>query len=272
MFLNLAIFLVITALVIAAVRPNSKTQVWLCSILIPIVFAHFFGACMIAFSGSSLPVGSQLGEFIGGNVPSVLISIITLYICLNKKLKNRETYKYPKAIFAVILLFAVVGCVQLYLSYQSRKVLERFEEMKLHDTEEAQSIFEDNEYSFDEVREFRDGLLATSRKMTNQVPIQINESQTLIAIGVTDNLITYKYEIVGWDGNIKMSTDDVEQTKSLAILNMIRSQQYPNLFLECLRRMDLEFQLMFFSEDRKYIGGFRLSYNDFTDETIDDNK
>ena len=120
-----------------------------------------------------------------------------------------------------------------------------------------------NKYSYKDVIDFRDGMLDTARKMTKSVPIQVNEYQTLIAIGVTESLVTYKYEIAGWDGNKMMSKDELEQTKKLTSLNMARSQQYPDMFLECLRRTKLEFQFMFFSEDRKYIGGFRLSYNDF---------
>lgn len=118
-------------------------------------------------------------------------------------------------------------------------------------------------YSYKDVTDFKRGMLDTARKMTKSVPIQTNEFQTLIAIGVTDNLITYKYKIAGWDGNIMMTKKEIEQTKSLTATNMIRSQQYPDMFRECLKRTKLEMQFMFFSEDGRYIGGFRLSHMDF---------
>ena len=120
-----------------------------------------------------------------------------------------------------------------------------------------------NKYQYKDVLDFKKGMLDTAREMTKSVPIQVNEYQTLIAIGVTENLVTFKYEIGGWDGNVMMSKDEIEGTKSLTALNMLRSQQYLEMFLECLRRTKFAYQLMFFSEDRKYIGGFRLAYSDF---------
>lgn len=124
-------------------------------------------------------------------------------------------------------------------------------------------LFSQNKYTYKDVLDFKRGMLDTARKMTKSVPIQVNEYQTLIAIGVTETLVTYKYEIKGWDGNKMMSKEELEQTKMLTTLNMMRSQQYPDMFLECLRRTKFGFQFMFFSEDKKYIGGFRMLYNDF---------
>lgn len=124
-------------------------------------------------------------------------------------------------------------------------------------------LFAQNKYTYKDVLDFKNGMLDTARKMTKSVPIQVNEFQTLIAIGVTETLVTYKYEISGWDGTKMMSKEELEQTKSLTTINMMRSQQYPEMFLECLRRTQFGFQFIFFSEDRKYIGGFRLLYNNF---------
>ena len=120
-----------------------------------------------------------------------------------------------------------------------------------------------NKYTYQEVLDFKNGMLDSARKMTKSVPMQVNEIQTLYAVAVMDNLITYKYEIARWDGNVTMTKEETNQMKSLTALNMLRSQEYQDMFLECLKRTKLEFQFMFFSEDRKYIGGFRLGYNDF---------
>lgn len=122
-----------------------------------------------------------------------------------------------------------------------------------------------NNYSYKDVMEFKRGLLDSAREMTKSVPIQINEVETLFSIGVMDNLVIYKSEIAGWDGNIMMTIDETEQVKSGMILNLKRMwKQHIDMFNECLRRTKLEFQFMFFSEDRKYIGGFKLGYNDFS--------
>ncbi len=125
------------------------------------------------------------------------------------------------------------------------------------------SVYAQNKYAYKDVQVFKQGMLASAREMTKSVPIQINEIQTLKAIGVTENLITYSYEISEWDGRFMMTEDDIKQTKSLTALNILRSQQYLDLFLECLRRTKFEYQFIFFSEDKKYIGGFRLTYKDF---------
>lgn len=123
MFLNLAIFLLVAALVIAVAKPKSKTQVWIYSILTPVVFSVIYALCVAMFSDSQMPVSYQLGGLIGGNAPSILITIITLFYWLKKKLENNDSYKYPKAIFIVIAVCAIIGCIQLYMSYRSHKYL-----------------------------------------------------------------------------------------------------------------------------------------------------
>lgn len=121
-----------------------------------------------------------------------------------------------------------------------------------------------NKYSYNNVIAFKRGLLDSAREMAKSVPIQINEVETLYAIGVMEHLVVYKSEIAGWDGNVMMTKDETEQVKSLMILNMRRKwQQNMDMFNECLRRTKLELQFMYFSHDRKYIGGFKLGYKDF---------
>jgi len=72
-----------------------------------------------------------------------------------------------------------------------------------------------NKYQYKDVLDFKRGMLDTARKMTKSVPIQVNEFQTLIAVGVTEDLVTFKYLIEGWDGSVMMSKDEIEETKSL---------------------------------------------------------
>ena len=120
-----------------------------------------------------------------------------------------------------------------------------------------------NKYSMKDVNDFKYGLILSSKNMNKSVPIQINEYQTLIAVGTQENLITYKYQIDDWSSTRKMTKEEVEQSKSLAVNNMWRSQLYPDMFLECLRRTKLEFQILYFTDSRFFIGGFRISYDDF---------
>jgi hypothetical protein len=125
------------------------------------------------------------------------------------------------------------------------------------------TVIAQNKYSYKDVLDFKTGILNSSERIGKTVPIRINEYQTLLAVGVQSNLVTYKYEVDGWNDNSMMSDNDIKQSKILAIKNMMRSQQYPDMFLECLRRTKLEFQIMYFAKSRKYIGGFRLGYKDF---------
>jgi hypothetical protein len=127
----------------------------------------------------------------------------------------------------------------------------------------SNTVIAQNKYSYKDVLDFKTGILISSERIGKTVPIRINEYQTLLAVGVQSNLVTYKYEVDGWNDNSMMSDNDIKQSKILAIKNMMRSQQYPDMFLECLRRTKLEFQIMYFAKSRIYIGGFRLGYKDF---------
>lgn len=120
-----------------------------------------------------------------------------------------------------------------------------------------------NKYSMKEVNDFKLGLILSAKRMSQSVPIQTSDNQTLIAVGVTDKLITYKYRIDNWSDNQKMSELELLQSKFVGGYNIMSSQQYLDMFLECLRRTGLHFQILFFSVNKVYIGGFTLTYKDF---------
>ena len=118
-FINLSIFLVVAAVAIAILKPKSKTQVWLFSIFIPIVFSFLYGYGAILISGSKLPIAYQLGGFIGGSVPSIIVSILVLLFCLKKKLKTKEEFKYPRLIIIPIIICALIGGIMLYIKHKA---------------------------------------------------------------------------------------------------------------------------------------------------------
>ena len=120
-----------------------------------------------------------------------------------------------------------------------------------------------NKYSMKDVNDFKHGLILSAKRMSQSVPIQTSDNQTLIAVGVTDKLITYKYRIDNWTDNKKMSEFELLQSKFVGGYNIMSSQQYLDMFLECLRRTGLHFQILFFSVNKVYIGGFTLTYKDF---------
>lgn len=120
-----------------------------------------------------------------------------------------------------------------------------------------------NKYNNQDVLDFKKGMLDAARKMTKSVPVQVSDFQTLTAVGVMENLVTFKYELKDWDGEIMLDDVFINETKSLTAINMLRSQQYLDLFMECLKSTKFEYQFLFFSEDKKYVGGFRLGYADY---------
>ena len=67
-------------------------------------------------------------------------------------------------------------------------------------------IVAQNKYSMRDVNDFKYGLILSSKNMNKSVPIQINDYQTLIAVGTQDNLITYKYQIDSWSSTRKMTS------------------------------------------------------------------
>lgn len=117
-------------------------------------------------------------------------------------------------------------------------------------------------YSDKDVADFKKGLFNSSRQMSKSVPVQINANQTLIAVGVLQNKIVYKYEIKGWDGRIKMTKEEIAQQKKLEIENTKRLE-YASMYVECMKRTGFSTQTMFFTDRHVYIGDYTIEYKDF---------
>lgn len=118
-------------------------------------------------------------------------------------------------------------------------------------------------YSDAQVYAFKQGMLDQTRKTIKSLPIKTSSNLTLIAIGVTEDLITYKYVVEGLSNNSNVTADNWDYMKLVLMNNLVQSQKSPELFIECLYRTGLGFQFLFFSEERLYIGGFRVSYSDY---------
>ena len=200
MFLNLALFLLLAAIVIAVAKPTSKLQVWLFSIFAPMVFALVFALCVAIFSNSRLSMGYVMGGSVGGNVPSILITIITLFFCLKKKMECKEGYKYPKGIFAVIIVCAIIGCIQLYLSYQSRKTIEQYVEMKSN--ENQQIVKQENpiiEADKDNpvTKKVREDMIDAAQSYNKDLPEEIGNGLTMVKCELESYSMVYTIQ---WKG------------------------------------------------------------------------
>lgn len=129
MLLNLAIFLFGAAGVIAVIKPKSMTHVWIVSILTPFLFTFVFIAFRILLLNSDFLTNYQLGGYFGRCIPSILITIFTLFFCLRKKLELNDKFQFPKSLIVAIVICAIWGGFQLFISYRSQKVGEQLTEM-----------------------------------------------------------------------------------------------------------------------------------------------
>lgn len=114
MLLNLAIFLFGAACVIAVIKPKSMTHVWIVSILTPILITFLLLTFRVLLS-NILPTSYQLGKHIGAHIPSILISYITLFLCLKKKYETDEKNQFPKKLIIGIAIFTILVGIQQYI-------------------------------------------------------------------------------------------------------------------------------------------------------------
>ena len=227
MFLNLAIFLLVAAIVIAVMKPKSKAQVWIVCIITPIIFALIYGLSMVLLSGSSLPTGYQLGGSVGGNAPSILISAITLFFCLKKKLEEKDSYKYPKGIFAVIIVCAIIGCVQLYMTYQSRKTLEQYVEMKSEEKIDKSSKMkstDNNEMDNPVTKKIHKEMLDAAQSYNEELPEDIGNGMTMLRCAIEDYSMVYTTQWKGLSPS-DFTDDDVSEIKKSTIDGLKEEQK-----------------------------------------------
>ena len=157
-----------------------------------------------------------------------------------------------KLLFFSLLFFSLNVCAQSVADEDEQATRERITAGKI--TEE-------------DVMEFKQGMLDAARKMNSFLPTKVGEYQTLYFVGVLNDLIVYKYEIEGWPTGELVSNGDIASMKKTAVRNFLNSQQFPDLFLRCLRT-GVRIQTMFFDEDRTYIGGYTISYEDYKDSKM----
>ena len=94
---NLAFFLAVTAIIVAFVNPKSKTQIWLYSIVIPILLAFVIAVFEASFSESRYSFSNKIAESIGGSLISIIVAIITLFVCLKRSLMLVNNTNYLRA-------------------------------------------------------------------------------------------------------------------------------------------------------------------------------
>lgn len=126
MFIYIAIFLIVAAIAISNVAPESKGEVWRSSIFIPISFAVIASLILAAFSGNTAFFLYRFGAELGRCIPSIIVSSLVIFFCLKYKFEHEDNYKYPKGIFVAIIICFLIGSIQIYMAYLSNKALDRY--------------------------------------------------------------------------------------------------------------------------------------------------
>ena len=253
MFLNLAIFLLVAALVIAVAKPKSRTQVWIYSILTPVVLSVIYALSVAMSSDSQMPLSYQLGGLIGGNAPSILITIITLFYCLKKKVENKDNYKYPKVIFIVIAVCAIIGCIQLYMSYRSHKVLEQYIEMKSNGKIDSQSskkaesvksnaIIDDDKNPV--TKKIRAEMIDAAQSYNEELPEDLGYGMTMIKCAIEEYSMVYTIQ---WEGmNPSDFTDDaITDIRNTCIEGLKEDQKSPIMKAMLERMKDYGYDFLY---------------------------
>lgn len=259
-FINLSIFLAVSAIVIAVLKPKSKTQVWLFSIFIPIVFSFLYGYGAIIISGSKLSIAYQLGGSIGGSIPSIIVSIIVLLVCLNKKSKAKEDYNFPKLLIVFIVISALIGGCMLYAKNKSTKMAERYyedimnndsvnsedkaqSEMGYFDrlllSEESHANTDDTSYSekrlsserycdsendnnptTDMRKMFHDEMVSEAQSYNKELPENIGYGMTMVRCAIENHSMVYTIRWDGLDPSV-FSPEDIAELKAEYIEGLV---------------------------------------------------
>ena len=269
MFLNLAIFLLVAALVIAVAKPKSRTQVWIYSILTPVVLSVIYALSVAMSSDSQMPLSYQLGGLIGGNAPSILITIITLFYCLKKKVENKDNYKYPKVIFIVIAVCAIIGCIQLYMSYRSHKVLEQYIEMKSNGKIDSQSskkaesvksnaIIDDDKNPV--TKKIRAEMIDAAQSYNEKLPEDLGYGMTMIKCAIEEYSMVYTIQ---WKGmNPSDFTDDaITDIRNTCIEGLKEDQKSPIMkaMLERMKDYGYDFLYRYVNENGEELCSVNIS-------------
>ena len=161
MLINIAFFLVVAAIIIALVKPNSKTDVWLYSIIVPVVLALVIAIVEASLSESSWSYSNKIAASIGGSFVSVVVSIPTIYVYLKKKLETGEQFKFPKGLIISIIVLIVLGLFSEWGNYYREKAM----------TQNGNKQIEDNEFVSQTKKDARNLIQKEVESTNRKLPI-----------------------------------------------------------------------------------------------------
>ena len=186
MLFNIAFFLVVAAIVIAVVKPKSKIEVWLYSVIIPFFLIFWVALFDSFFSDTYSQTSYKLASAFGESFVSIIVSIPILFFYLRKKLTANDQFKFPKGIIvAICVLIALELCLE-WGQHKRERTLERIE-IENRDTKGVNNQTEEKENELqDEQRELSSEAV-DARKILPELVALINQGLPVSKEGMTMN-------------------------------------------------------------------------------------
>ena len=210
LLINIALFLVISAIFIAVYKPKSKSDAWLFGIIIPVAL-FFVVSVFYKFLGySDVETWYLLASVLGESLISMIISFVVLLVYLKKKFKVGDQFKFPQWLTVAIIVFLVFGLLSEWGSYRWDKRIEE------QDSKELNSRIEDKIKDFEQEEEELSSEVEDARKVLPELVALINqglpvtrEGMTMNSMEIKDNAVIVSYVLDETKMDFDKATNDI---------------------------------------------------------------
>lgn len=211
LLISIAFFILISAIFIAIYKPKSKSDVWLFSIVIPVVLLFVVSVLYLIFSNSDAGTLYLLASALGENLIPMVMSFIVLFVYLKKKLKAGDQFKFPKGLIIAIIVFFALGLFSEWGNYKRNQVMAENDSKELDSRIEKET----NEYEQEDVKEVS-GEVEDARKVLPELVAFINqglpvtrEGMTMNSMEIQDNAVVVSYVLDETKMNFDEVTNDI---------------------------------------------------------------
>ncbi len=174
-----AIFAISAIITIEGTQPNSKRDVWLLSLIIPMLSAFtaaFFAWCLFTFKGS------YFTHLSFNMIVCYIPTVIYLHANLKKKLKTKENFKYnAKRYLTIASILGIIGFVYGIIYVYNENETEKKQEHEL-------SVYY---YEYDKM------LRKHAQDVNKNLPQDLGNNITLKSCKVKNGMFTYIIECKG---------------------------------------------------------------------------
>ena len=203
--INIAVFLVVAAIIIYVYKPKSKSDAWLYSLIIPIV-VYLFASTINRFfyypdADTSYLFASTLGECL----VSIVVSFVILLICLKKKYEKGEQFKFPKWLITIIIILFALGLFSEWGNYTRNKAAKEDESMVIEsqpaenitesqseDVKQLSSEAEDARKVLPELVSFINQGLPVSREGMTMNSMEIKGNSVIVSYVIDEKIMSFE--------------------------------------------------------------------------------